>query len=149
MCTVPNFAADKRASALRLINNKQKHVQYCIQVTEPTMFSVIQVFNANTDANTIKSLRLPKNIRPRYVRFYPTKVEKQACLRVGLFGGTPIRKYSDWSDWAPCDLKKKIRFRQRFCDSPNKAVDCPNADAVGVQTETKNCTVQELNGMYT
>lgn len=68
-------------------------------------------------------------------------------MRVGLYGGTPFKDYSTWSPWAPCDLSLKTRRRQRFCTAPNITADCPKVNAFGVQSEFKNCTLQEINGM--
>lgn len=58
-----------------------------------------------------------------------------------------IAKYlSAWSSYTPCDRQTCKKERQRFCSSDNKASDCPDADAHGVETKQVACTPAECTG---
>jgi cob(I)alamin adenosyltransferase len=47
---------------------------------------VLQVFEGNNDATTIVTHRLNSTERARFVRFYPTAYETNACIQVELYG---------------------------------------------------------------
>ena len=55
-----------------------------LTLVSPT--SIFQVFNGNTDPDTIVSHKLNPLIRARYIRFLPTAWHKHISMRVELFG---------------------------------------------------------------
>ena len=56
-----------------------------------------------------------------------------------------LQVWSSWSGYSPCS-SACMKYRQRFCSSNNRAIDCPAADRYGIETERLKCSDEECFG---
>ena len=66
--------------------SRAKSVNALGDANELALLPFFQVFDGNTDPDTIVSHKLSPPIRARYIRFLPTAWHKHISMRVELYG---------------------------------------------------------------
>lgn len=92
---------------LTRIDIAEKYLQYILfsfKGIHFTAFSLTQVFDGNTDADTVVSHDLVPPIRARYVRFLPGGWHIHISMRVDLYGCEGILQRSKFR----CSLKSTV-----------------------------------------